>query len=59
MRPEVELDEEQRDRAALELYVRYNTTPKGIRIVNHRQIYLFRRTTVQYTPAAPEVKPLD
>jgi SAM-dependent methyltransferase len=51
--------EEQRDRAALELYVRYNTTPKGIKIVNHRQVYLFRRTTVQYAPAAPEVKPLD
>jgi hypothetical protein len=51
--------EEQRDRAALELYGRYNTTPKGIRIVNHRQVYLFRRTVVQYAPAAPEVKPFD
>lgn len=51
--------EAQRDRDALELYVRYNTTPKGVRIVNHRQVYLFRRTPVQYAPAAPEVKPFD
>jgi SAM-dependent methyltransferase len=50
--------EEERDRAALELYVRYNTTSKGVRLMNHRQVYLFRRTAVQYAPIAPEVKPL-
>ena len=50
--------EEKRDRAALELYVRYNTTPKGVRLVNHRKVYLFRRAAVHYAPVAPEVKPL-
>jgi SAM-dependent methyltransferase len=49
---------ESRDRAALELYVRYNTTPKGIRVMNHRKVYLFRRTPVQYAPVAPDIKPL-
>jgi SAM-dependent methyltransferase len=51
--------EEERDRIALELYVRYNTTSKGVRVVNHRKVYLFRRATVHYFPVAPEVKPLD
>lgn len=50
--------EEARDRDALELYVRYNTTSQGVRVVNHRKVYLFRRTAVQYAPAAPEIKPL-
>lgn len=49
--------EESRDRAALELYARYNTTPKGIRVVNVRKVYLFRRTKVQYIPVDPTVKP--
>lgn len=49
--------EEERDRQALELYVRYNTTPKGVRLINHRKVYLFRRTRVRYAPTAPEVKP--
>jgi SAM-dependent methyltransferase len=47
-----------RDQAALALYARYNTTPKGIRVVNHRKVYLFRRMTVHYAPAAPDIKPL-
>jgi SAM-dependent methyltransferase len=47
---------EERDRAALELYVRYNTTPKGVRLLNHRKVYLFRQTAVHYAPVAPEVK---
>jgi hypothetical protein len=55
--PPLPLDEE-RDRAALELYVRYNTTPQGIRQLRHRKVYLFRRTDVSYFPAAPELKPL-
>jgi SAM-dependent methyltransferase len=46
------------DRAALELYVRYNTTPKGVRMVNHRKVYLFRRTAAHYVPVAPDLKPL-
>jgi SAM-dependent methyltransferase len=49
----------ERDRTALELYVRYNTTPKGVRVMNHRQVYLFRRTAVHYVPVAPELKPLE
>ena len=51
--------EEERDRAALELYARYNTTSKGVRVVNHRKVYLFRRAAVHYVPAAPELKPLE
>jgi SAM-dependent methyltransferase len=48
---------EARDRAALELYARYNSTPKGIRLINKRNVYLFRRTPVQYAPADSQVKP--
>ena len=48
-----------RDRGALELYVKYNSTPKGIRILNHRKVYLFRRARVKYAPAAPELAPED
>jgi SAM-dependent methyltransferase len=48
--------EEKRDRPALELYARYNMTPKGIRLVNIRKVYVFRRTLVQYAPADPSVK---
>jgi SAM-dependent methyltransferase len=51
--------EERRDRAALDLYVRYNTTPKGVRLINCRMVYLFRRTAVQYAPAAPEIRPIE
>jgi SAM-dependent methyltransferase len=51
--------DEERDRPALELYVRYNTTPKGVRVMNHRKVYLFRRMAVQYAPADPKVRPLD
>ncbi len=39
-----------RDRTALELYARYNTTPKGIRMVCHRREFLFRRARVNYYP---------
>jgi SAM-dependent methyltransferase len=49
--------QEERDRSALELYVRYNTTPRGIRVVNHRKVYLFRRENLQQAPAAPEIQP--
>lgn len=47
----------QRDREALALFVRYNTTPRGVRVVNHRKVYLFRRMSVYYAPAAPNMKP--
>jgi len=49
--------DETRDRTALELYMRYNTTPDGIRVINHRKVYLFRRMRVNYAPAVPGVKP--
>jgi SAM-dependent methyltransferase len=51
--------DELRDRAALELYVRYNTTSKGVKLFNHRKVYLFRRAVVHYAPVAPGVKPLS
>lgn len=49
--------DETRDRAALTLYAQFNTTPKGLRVLHHRKVYLFRRAVVHYAPAAPEVKP--
>ena len=52
------LFDEGKDRAALDLYARYNTTAKGIRLLCHRKVYLFRRTEFSYFPAAPELKPL-
>jgi hypothetical protein len=51
--------DEERDRPALELYVRYNTTPKGVRVLNQRQVYLFRRARVHYAPAIPGARPLE
>lgn len=53
--PPLPFDEGQ-DRAALELYARYNTTAKGIRLLCHRKVYLFRRTEFSYFPAAPKLK---
>lgn len=46
-----------RDRAALELYVRYNTTAKGIRLTQHRKVYLFHRAHTDHYPADPDAKP--
>ena len=46
--------DEDRDRAALELYARFNTTPHGIRLVGHRRIYLFRRQRTNYYPVVGE-----
>jgi len=40
----------ERDRVGLELYVRYNTTPKGIRVLRQRLIFVLRRATVSYYP---------
>ncbi|HET8630443.1 MAG TPA: class I SAM-dependent methyltransferase [Thermomicrobiales bacterium] len=40
-----------RDRAALDLYARYNTTPAGIRVLAQRYIFALRRARVHYYPA--------
>jgi SAM-dependent methyltransferase len=40
----------ERDRAALELYVRYNTTSHGIRLLRQRKIFVLRREPVTYYP---------
>jgi len=50
--------EEARDRQALELYARYNQTSRGIRLLNHRKVYLFRRTPVLYAPVDPGDRPM-
>jgi len=42
--------EPERDRAALELYARYNQTPRGIRLLQHRLIFTFRKTIIAYYP---------
>ena len=46
--------DDERDRAALELYARYNATPLGIRLVGHRRIYVFRRQATQFYPVIGE-----
>jgi hypothetical protein len=46
-----------RDQEALALYVRYNRTEEGVRLIHHRKVYLFRRTVVHQAPAIPGVKP--
>lgn len=46
------------DGAALDLYVRYNQTDKGIRLMNHRKVYFFRKTAVSHFPAYPNSQPL-
>jgi hypothetical protein len=44
----------ERDRLALELYARYNTTEKGIRLLQQVRIFVWRRATVHYYPVARE-----
>ena len=39
-----------RDRAALELYARYNATPDGIRVLGQRKVLVLRRARVAYYP---------
>jgi SAM-dependent methyltransferase len=46
------------DRTALDVYVHYNTTARGIRVTHRRSVYLFRRTTIARFPAIPDAKPL-
>jgi SAM-dependent methyltransferase len=36
------------DTDALKLYARYNRTERGIRVLAHRKLYLFRRTVTDY-----------
>lgn|GEM_PF-2062675 len=38
------------DRMALELYTRYNTTEKGIRVFQQRRIFVFYRASTNYYP---------
>ncbi|MBV7330829.1 methyltransferase domain-containing protein [Chloroflexi bacterium TSY] len=42
--------ERERDRAALELYARYNTTSKGIRFQEHVRVFAWRREHVHFYP---------
>lgn len=46
-----------RDRTALELYARYNTTAKGIRMQEHLRVFAWRRARVHYYPADPDFSP--
>ncbi len=38
------------DRAALDLYARYHTTFKGIRVLRQRKVFVFRKRIVSYYP---------
>jgi hypothetical protein len=40
-----------RDRPALDLYVRYHTTNRGIRLMRRKTVFVFRRAVVHYYPA--------
>jgi SAM-dependent methyltransferase len=40
----------EQDRPALELYCRFNTTSKGIRLIQRRKVYLFRQAQTNYYP---------
>ena len=42
--------EAERDRPALELYARYNQTPKGIRLLYQVQVLVWRRAAIHYYP---------
>ena len=42
--------EASRDRKALELFALYNTTSRGIRILEHRMIFVLRRAKLSYYP---------
>jgi hypothetical protein len=44
------------DRTSLELYVKYNTTPKGIKLLRHRIIFILRKTKVSYYPVDSKVE---
>lgn len=39
-----------RDRAALDLYCRYNTTARGVRLIQRRKVTLFHRALKDYYP---------
>lgn len=40
----------ERDRPALERYVLYNTTAKGVRLLGHRRVFVWRHAPVHYYP---------
>ncbi|MEZ4736951.1 MAG: methyltransferase domain-containing protein [Caldilineaceae bacterium] len=40
----------ERDRTALELYARYNTTAKGVRILQQIRVFVWRREVIHYYP---------
>jgi hypothetical protein len=40
----------EQDRAALKLYAQYNQTPRGIRVMRHRLIYIGRKESVHFYP---------
>ncbi len=40
----------QTDRTSLELYAKYNSTSKGIKLLRHRIIFVFRKTKINYYP---------
>lgn len=42
--------EPSRDRTALDLYVRYHTTPHGVRVMRQRTVFVLRRGRVTYYP---------
>ncbi|MEM7128261.1 MAG: methyltransferase domain-containing protein [Chloroflexota bacterium] len=42
----------ERDRAALELYAAYNTTPKGVRFQQQIRVFVWRRDKVHFYPIA-------
>jgi SAM-dependent methyltransferase len=42
--------EPDRDRVGLQLFARYNQTPQGIRMLQHRLIFVLRRTSIAYYP---------
>ena len=43
--------EPRKDRPALDLYVRYHTTDRGIRVTRRQTVFVFRRAIVHYYPA--------
>jgi hypothetical protein len=42
--------EASRDRKALELFAQYNPTSRGIRILEHRMIFVLRRANLSFYP---------
>ena len=45
----------EQDRAALKLYAQYNQTPRGIRLIRHRLIFIGRKEPVHFYPVEASV----